>query len=181
MNLDVPFKVKNKLFCVLLIEIQYCRFSLLLKKYFRINVSFKANCKCYSLSVQPFHITLQQRNLESYCPVHLLTFSFLKATYLLTKVLLSMIFQQVIYQDFIHIVKSFRSSWFSQGAIEWFHLIRIANFHLSKHDTRWGFFFSHHNYNICSLSEALTFVNLSPHVPDSGKSEILGFGIRNTA
>lgn len=142
MNLDVPFKVKNKLFYVLLIEIQYCRFSLLLKKYFQINVSFKANCKCYSLSVQPFHITLQQRNLESYCLVHLLTFSFLKATYLLTKVLLSMIFQQVIYEDFIHIVKSFRSSWFSQGAIEWFHFIRIANFHLSKHDTRWGFFFT---------------------------------------
>ena len=110
MNLNVPFKVKNKLFCVLLIEIQYCRLSLLLKKYFKINVSFKANCKCYSLSVQPFHITLQQRNLESYCLVHLLTFSFFEATYLITKVLLSMIFQHVIYQDFIHIVKSFPSS-----------------------------------------------------------------------
>lgn len=127
MNPNVPFKVKNKLFCVLLIEIQNCRFSLLLKKYLKVNVSFKANCKCYSLSVQPFHITLQQRNLESYCLVHLLTFSFLKATNLLTKVLLSMIFQQVIYQDFIHIVKRFRSSSFAQGAIKWFYFIRILS------------------------------------------------------
>ena len=50
---------------------------------------------------------------------------------------------------------------------------------ISRNMTLDEVFFSHHNYNICSLSEALTFVNLSPHVPDSGKSEILGFGIRN--
>ena len=123
MNPDVPFKVKNKLFCLLFIEIQYYRFSLLLKKYFKINVSFKANCKCYSLCVQPFHITLQQRKLE------LLPSSSFHVFILQSHIHVN---ESASFHDipashlpgFIHILKSFRSSLFAQGAIKWFYFRR---------------------------------------------------------
>ena len=63
MNPDVPFKVKNKLFCVLLIEIQYCRFSLLLKKYFKINVALRSTVNVIAFLYSPFTLHYNKETL----------------------------------------------------------------------------------------------------------------------